>query len=749
MSRQDFQVSRFLVALAFLFVLIQTIPAQNIRIGSVDQGSSYTIGSGATNQKMTFTTAGATATAGTSTVWTGQIVMEAAGTIAVTTSTTASSTTTFAVDGGISGSGALTKSGNGIFLLNSASSQTGETIITGGTFQAGKNRVFSPNSAFSISSGTLDLNDTVQEIASLTGGGTVAFGSTGAGSLTTGGDHSDTIYGGAFTGTGTLTKVGAGFMVLGGSASSAVDLNVVDGMLFVNGYFGVDGGTASVADGAVLGGSGTFYDVNVASGGFLAPGTRTSEDVTSTSTLTVNNDLTLDAGSTLSIRVDDAGNSDNVVVGGAFTNVDDNANLEIYAIAGEYADPQTYDSFLVDFSGTNIANFNTGNISVAQKFFTFENVTENPNSVRLTRIPDYFTRRAQTDNQGQVATVFDQTESPVLWWAMTNMSNMDQADIDEAYHELSGEVKANSMMLGQWRTSRYGMNHLDMTPDGMKHCGSLWLECIHETTDFDFDGNSRGYGISRTGAVLGSEERVEDCWYGMLIGYSKPFLYSNGDKYEATDLQFGFYGGTYLLNMIETKMFIGVGAQEYDTRRFLRSPALSTQPNGERINGDYTGNSMSMSLEFAAPFDFAMLQLRPLIALDSDLSWQFPFTETGDTGFEQQYDRGFFDRTFFRVGMTGQWGSVTDDSPLSFRGRVNYSYQMGGNPYPVSRSRFIADPSVLMSVCGVDAGKHYLNLGVGMRWQFDPCRSFIADYDYNGSERSSGHYASLGFMQRW
>ena len=731
---------RFFFLAFFAILPYSSILAQNVRIGTVDWGEFYAIPAGMSSLSMTFTEDGAIAATSANAVWGGRVIMNATGTLYVDDILT--------LDGGIEGSGDLTITGNGTLLLHSVATQTGWTIIDGGTLQVGenKNRIFAAASpVWLLNSGTLDLNNTTQEIASLVGDGTVQFGWDGTGRLTAGGNDFDTSFSGDFTGIGTLVKIGRGTMTLTGLGSSfdPVNFDVTAGTLNVNGYFNVSGSTTTVRNGATFGGSGEFYDVSVQSGGTLAPGIRLGYAGLATNMLTVGNALTLDTGSTLSIRVDAAGNSDQVIVRETYIN--NSANLEIDALAGKYTATNTYDAFLDVPGGANLDDFH--DISLRQNFLKLQNVTED--SFRIGRIAKYFSNRARGENQRAVARVFDQTTAAGLWQPMTNIAaSTNRAAINDAYREISGAVNANSLMLGQWRTSTYALKHLDLTRRGMSQDLAFWVEAVHQTTDFDADYNSRPYGISRTGFLLGGEERSGDCVFGMLGGYSQARLYSQDDQFLADDTQFGFYIGTKLCNRVDTKFHIGYGHQEYTSRRFLRSPLIGIDDT-ERINGRFRGDSMSMSLEFAVPFDWALFQIKPLFAIDSDLTWQYGYDEIGDTGCELGFSRTFFDRTFIRVGLEGQIGSVKRYTPMTLTGRLNYSRLAGGNPYPMVRSVFLADSSTPMRIYGLNPGKDFINLGVGFRWNFDNNRSFYADYDLTTSKRSNAHFASLGYGQKW
>jgi len=54
-----------------------------------------------------------------------------------------------------------------------------------------------------------------------------------------------------------------------------------------------------------------------------------------------------------------------------------------------------------------------------------------------------------------------------------------------------------------------------------------------------------------------------------------------------------------------------------------------------------------------------------------------------------------------------------------------------------------------MTIHGVNPGKDYIDLGIGLRWNIDAHRSFYGDYDFNAFSRSTAHWGTFGFMQRW
>jgi autotransporter-associated beta strand protein len=163
------------------------------------------------------------------------------------------------VAGSVNGFNGLNKQGGGTLLLSGSNSFSGGTALTvsAGTLQAGSASAFGPSSFFphpavvlANAAGTfLDLNNFNVSVGSLAGagvvGGQVLLGS---GTLTVGDDNTSTTFNGWFSGTGGLTKVGSGTLLLTGTSTYT-------GRTFINAgtlRFGTDG---AMNAGFVLGGS--------------------------------------------------------------------------------------------------------------------------------------------------------------------------------------------------------------------------------------------------------------------------------------------------------------------------------------------------------------------------------------------------------------------------------------------------------------------------------------------------------------
>ncbi|MCL2304995.1 MAG: autotransporter domain-containing protein [Planctomycetaceae bacterium] len=722
-----------ILVLVTLFVATYTagVMAQNIYVGGATPSVTITTSS---TDNIVFMSDGATLIVSPSPAppysltWGGSILMREDGIINVNRGGSPAGDYIFILNGELNGEGNFTKTGIGTFVLNNVSDLEGKTIIEGGTFKLGASGELSEKTVVELANGTtLDIFGATkpnQVIASLAGEGTVNFGASQT--LSIGGNNEDTTFSGILTGgNSTLEKVGSG-------------------TLFINTpvYYSF-AGKILISEGT-LGGSGFLDKVEIDTNAVLAPGTGSSFSET------INiKDLTLDG--TLLIRVDDQGDTDKVI--GHTVVIGTNANLLIDAKPGDYSVLREYDNYII--GGAPVyGNFD---LDIIQKFLDIN--WKNGIHIQVFTIGRklaYFTDPAfaQTYNRQEVGKVLDNVSSARLWDIMAQISDKIEGGaanydlIQNAYDQMSGDLRANSMMLGQWQTSRYGLNHLDLTNCGVSQGNKLWLEIVHQTTNFDDDGNSGGYGISRSGFLVGSEERRVDTVFGFFVGYSYPFLYDHGDKVEAGDLQFGFYGGSKVNDRLETKLFVGYGHQGYKSKRFIDNPLLVD--TRERINGKYSGDSMSMSLELGLPLSSGMFCLRPVLALDSDLTWQYGFAETGNTGLELWYDRSFMDRSFLRTGLTVQLGSVDHCDTLAFQGRAYYGHQAFNNSSPVSRNRFVTEPVTNpMRIYGVDPGRDYVNLGLGLCWNIDAHRSFYGDYDFNAFSKSTAHWGTFGFMQKW
>ena len=252
---------------------------------------------------------------------------------------------------GITGSGKLTKSGDGTLILTGTNSYSGTTTIAQGMLQigdggstgsltgtiditAGAALTFNRNDQYTYSDiikGTGTLNQqgsgtlTLTGENSYTGGTTISAGTLEIGNGGTGGSITGNVtnngilafnrsnaldFSGIINGTGTLQHNGSGILTLSGDSSTfSGTTNANTGTLLINGSLG---GTVNVASGAGLGGSGTIGgDTTISDGAklFGAAG----------QVLTLSQNLLLNSHSTTEVSFSGAGQASLFRVNGDLT----------------------------------------------------------------------------------------------------------------------------------------------------------------------------------------------------------------------------------------------------------------------------------------------------------------------------------------------------------------------------------------------------------------------------------------------
>ena len=201
---------------------------------------------------------------------------------------------TCTINSTITGTAGLNHTDGGTLVLGGVNTFSGDTKVTAGTTTLGN--------SLAMQNSTLDYNNY---------GGGVGFGSLTAATLgglkgaqglalpnnfvlAVGNNNQTSTYSGALSGSGSsLNKIGSGNLILSGANIYTGPTIVSNGLLAVNGSL-VAASAVSVATNALLGGAGTINGpVTVQAGGTLQAGLGG----TNTSTLTINNTLSL-AGTT-------------------------------------------------------------------------------------------------------------------------------------------------------------------------------------------------------------------------------------------------------------------------------------------------------------------------------------------------------------------------------------------------------------------------------------------------------------------
>ena len=162
-----------------------------------------------------------------------------------------SNATASQINGIISGSSVITKSGSGSLTLLKANTYSGDTTVSSGSLIIGVTNAFSPNSRLNLD-GTLDLKGRSAQTAGLTGSGTITSSSSGTYNINIGNSDANTFSGNIANGTGTLslTKSGDGDLILSGNNTYTGGTNFNGGIITLNSSTAIgSSGTISFAGG--------------------------------------------------------------------------------------------------------------------------------------------------------------------------------------------------------------------------------------------------------------------------------------------------------------------------------------------------------------------------------------------------------------------------------------------------------------------------------------------------------------------
>ncbi|MBB3211421.1 outer membrane autotransporter protein [Herbaspirillum sp. Sphag1AN] len=143
-------------------------------------------------------------------------------------------------NGVISGSGSVSKLGDGILTLNSSNSYSGTTNIMAGTILAGSANIFAQSTAVNVAAGAdLSLASNNQIVQQLSGAGSIVLGD----ATLTETNVTNTSFSGSIIGSSTsaLFKTGAGSLTLSNFGNTVGAVNVSGGNLNVTGAINVNG----------------------------------------------------------------------------------------------------------------------------------------------------------------------------------------------------------------------------------------------------------------------------------------------------------------------------------------------------------------------------------------------------------------------------------------------------------------------------------------------------------------------------
>ncbi|TPN60769.1 hypothetical protein FJ984_29885, partial [Mesorhizobium sp. B1-1-3] len=381
---------------------------------------------------------------------------------------------TLTLNGIVGGSGNLTKVGDGTLILTGANSYAGNIFNNGGAVQGNTtnlrgNIIFDPNANNPIArSITFDQATNGTFAGNITGLGSLT--KTGAGALTLGGNNTYTegttvsagilqgaanslqgrilndaavifdqgvngTYAGAMTGTGTLTKNGAGKLTLTGTSTVGGGTTINTGGLAVNVHL-----TSNVTlnKGGILSGVGNITGNITNNGGTIEPGN-------SIGNITIDGNLTWNSG-TFDVEISPSASDRITIVGAGHKATVHAGTLDVVPLPGIYVPDTTYT--IVSAPAGGIATFNdvTADFAFLRPVLSFDLTSL---YLSLILAPDAFRSAGQTSNQRAVGGVLDAAAAGGNFGGIVGaLSGLPTAQGTPALQALSGEIAAGAIIAG-------------------------------------------------------------------------------------------------------------------------------------------------------------------------------------------------------------------------------------------------------------------------------------------------------------
>ncbi|MCA0245038.1 MAG: autotransporter-associated beta strand repeat-containing protein [Proteobacteria bacterium] len=694
--------------------------------------------------------------------------------------------------GSMSGTGGFTKSGAGNLTLTGANSYTGGTTVSGGTltgnsaslqgnvvnnaavvFNQGTDGTYAGNM-----SGTGGFTKNGAGNLTLTGtnsysGGTVVSGGTLTGnSASLQGNIANNAalvfdqasggtYAGAITGSGSLTKAGAGQLILTGNNVVGGGTTVSAGLLTVNGSLTSN---VVVGTGGMIGGNGTIVGRFASNGGIVAPGN-------SIGTLTVTGNFS-QTGGVYQVEVNSGGQNDKIVATGTAT-IGGGATVQVLAASGTYARNTTYTIVTATGGLTGTYSGVTSNLAFLTPSLSYD---ANNVYLLLAQTTSAFASGAQTRNQYAVGTALDiasPTATGDFNTVLNALAGLDTQQGPAALNTISGQpytgfgtmnvgaslvfMNALGQQVAQARNGGLGTTRVALAEACTVACDTAdlpkWGAWISGLGGFGSVGGNTNAGTlsyNLGGAAVGVDYRLDPRFLvGLAVGYSSGRQWVNGfmgngnaDTYSAALYASFNQGGLYV------DALAGYAYSDNRMQRAMAIPGLAT-----RIASGQTGANQFLG-QIEAGYRIGLLEaaqatITPFARFQTVAVSQNPFTESGaqslNLGVAQQ------NTTSVRTIIGADLGAnipVGMERPLGVTIRLGWAHEYADTSRPITAA-FAGAPAVAFTVYGAQPLRDAAVVGLGLNAQIGASTSIYARYDGEITGRDDTHAISAGLRMTW
>ncbi|WP_341667830.1 autotransporter domain-containing protein [Alcaligenes sp. SDU_A2] len=501
----------------------------------------------------------------------------------------------------------------------------------------------------------------------------------------------DSTFSNDISGTGGLTKRGAGSLQLTGNNSYSGPTTIHGGRLAVNGTLA---SAVTIEPGGTLGGAGVVSQVK--NYGTLAPGN-------SVGTLTVNGNYTAHDGSVHELEVGPAGATDRLVVGGT-------AHLAgtLKLAGGPYRQNIPY-SFLQANQGVT-GEF--AHITYSMAFLSPTLLRGQDLALLIKRNDVPFARYTETANQYAVAQALDpaSTQPPAAMDGIyDSLLNASAGQVAGYMEQLQGQIHAG--------TSAALLGNGDLLPRTLaRHATSarltrekdtvLWADVIQQRRDLDGDGNSRDVRHDAGGLFLGGDTALgSQGWrLGAALGYleNRIKLDTRSHSTRSNSVSAALYGtqrwqaGNGHLNLLAGGAY---------TRHSLDSRRQVDLGSTQTLKADYKAHSVQAFAQLG--YELSVGE-RSRIEPYANINWHQlrngSFTETGG----QAALRGNSqtqDLSTLTLGLRGKTMVELNNTHIALTAGLGWRHAMG-DTLPERQLAFAALPGSNFRISGAPIAKN-------------------------------------------
>ncbi|WP_238258634.1 autotransporter outer membrane beta-barrel domain-containing protein, partial [Methylobacterium gnaphalii] len=677
--------------------------------------------------------------------------------------------TTGALNGGLANTGTVQASGQ---LNGAVSNAAGATFALTGALTG--------VTAFA-NNGLLDLGGTAFTVGSLSGTGTTAVIRNGA--LTTGGDNSSASYAGTIANGAavtSLTKNGSGSLTLTGASTYTGATTVQAGTLTVAGSLA---SPVSVANGALLAGSGRTGSLTVASGSSVAPGATPG----AVGTLQVSGNILFSNQSLFQVDATALGQSDRIAASGTATI--QGGTVQVTAQPGLFSPSSSYT--ILSAAGGVTGRFSgvTSNFAYLTPFLTYD---ANDVALRLARNDLQFATTAQTRNQRAAANATQQTGVGARLYDAVAVLSAPQSRV--AFDALSGEIHASAVTTQfenaflvreavldrlRWGSATgFGNDTLGI---GQRFAPGTTLPAAY-TADLPgrasaptpvtallvdpspiavwgqgfgafgataSDGNAARLARQTSGFVLGTDARVENNWrLGAAGGYSFTNFDVTGRQSSGT-IESG-YGALYAggplggpQSPLQLRLGATYGGNSLTTRR-----AVAFAGFGENAGARYGGTTAQGFGELGYRIGATAAYFEPFIGAAAIRIGRDRFTETGGASALSAQGRDY-DLATSTIGLRAEARLsevFATGMPIMVRALVGYR-RAYGDVVPSALLAFAGGQSFVSA--GIPIDRDALVAQAGLDWQMAPSTTLGVGYTGQVGQRARDHGVKGNFVYRF